>query len=227
MAGNQKKVSVQSRKKDVKKSRSKGFVIGVTIGGGIVLSLIVVLTMLWINNNKKETLPVFDHNPIVEIDIKDYGVITLELDGKQAPITVNNFIKLANEGFYDGLTFHRIINGFMMQGGDPQGTGMGGSDTEIKGEFISNGVNNTISHVRGTISMARSSGSKDSASSQFFIMHQNGTSLDGDYAAFGHVLSGMEIVDAICADSLQNVTDNNGTIPFASQPIINSIRIIE
>ncbi len=159
-----------------------------------------------------------------EIDIKDYGVITVELDGDTAPITVQNFMDLANSGFYDNLTFHRIISGFMIQGGDPNGNGTGGSDTNIKGEFSGNGVENDISHVRGVISMARSQ-ANDSASSQFFIMHQDGTYLDGQYAAFGHVTSGIEIVDQICANTA--VTDDNGTVEAANQPVINSIKIID
>ena len=159
-----------------------------------------------------------------EIDIKDYGVISVELDGDTAPITVQNFMDLANSGFYDNLTFHRIISGFMIQGGDPDGNGTGGSDKNIKGEFNSNGVENDISHVRGVISMARSM-DNDSASSQFFIMHQDGTYLDGQYAAFGHVTSGIEIVDQICADT--PVVDNNGTVEAANQPVINSVKIID
>ena len=117
----------------------------------------------------------------VEITIKDYGTISVELYREVAPITVDNFLKLAGDGFYDGLTFHRIINGFMMQGGDPEGTGFGGADETIKGEFQANGYENSLSHTRGAISMARSS-KYDSASSQFFIMHKDGTGLDGDYA---------------------------------------------
>ena len=150
--------------------------------------------------------------------------ITVQLDAKTAPITVANFVKLANEGFYDGLTFHRIFSGFMIQGGDPNGNGTGGSDETIKGEFSANGVKNNISHVRGVISMARSS-SYNSASSQFFIVHEDSTYLDGKYAAFGHVISGMEVVDAICEDA--EPTDGNGTIPAEKQPVITSIKIIE
>lgn len=159
-----------------------------------------------------------------EIDVKDYGVITLELDADVAPITVANFVKLAKEGFYDGLTFHRIISGFMIQGGDPLGNGTGGSEETIKGEFSSNGVENNISHVRGVISMARSA-DYDSASSQFFIVHEDSTFLDGQYAAFGKVTSGMEVVDAICNDV--TVEDDNGTVLAKNQPVINSITITE
>ena len=136
----------------------------------------------------------------VTIDVQDYGTITLELDADEAPISVTNVVNLAEEGFYDGLTFHRIISGFMIQGGDPKGNGTGGSDTTIKGEFSENGVENNISHVRGTISMARAN-DPDSASSQFFIVHEDSTFLDGQYAAFGHVTDGMDVVDAICENT--------------------------
>ncbi len=160
----------------------------------------------------------------VEIDIRDYGTVAVELDADSAPITVANFLKLSKGGFYDGLTFHRIINGFMMQGGDPEGTGMGGSDEKIKGEFTANGVQNRLSHTRGAISMARSN-AYDSASSQFFIVHQDSTFLDGQYACFGYVTSGMDIVDAICEGT--PVTDGNGTVKGGCQPVIETIRVID
>ncbi len=160
----------------------------------------------------------------VEIQVKDYGTIKVELDADTAPISVSNFINLAKDGFYDGLTFHRIISGFMIQGGDPSGNGTGGSDETIKGEFTANGVENGISHVRGVISMARSQ-DYDSASSQFFIMHEDAPSLDGQYAAFGKVTEGMEIVDKICEDT--PVTDNNGTVEAAKQPKIESVKVID
>ena len=159
-----------------------------------------------------------------EIVVKNYGTIVLELDADVAPITVENFANLVNEGFYNGLTFHRIISGFMIQGGDPLGNGTGGSSKTIKGEFASNGVKNSISHVRGTISMARSS-MPNSASSQFFIVHQDSTFLDGKYAAFGTVTSGMEVVDKICADTA--VEDDNGTVAKNNQPVIEKITIID
>ena len=159
-----------------------------------------------------------------DITVKDMGVISVELDGDTAPITVQNFMDLANEGFYDGLTFHRIIDGFMIQGGDPNHDGTGGSDKTIKGEFSANGFENKISHTRGTISMARSS-DMDSASSQFFIVQTDSTYLDGQYAGFGHVTSGMEIVDQICKDAV--VTDNNGSVDYENQPVIESIKIID
>ena len=159
-----------------------------------------------------------------KIKVKDYGTIEVELDGDTAPITVANFVKLVNEKFYDGLTFHRIMSGFMIQGGDPLGNGTGGSDETIKGEFSNNGVKNDISHVRGTISMARSS-APDSASSQFFIMHQDADYLDGQYAAFGKVTKGMSVVDKICEDVTP--TDGNGTVEKADQPVIESIRMVD
>lgn len=160
----------------------------------------------------------------VNINIKDKGTIKAELDADAAPITVTNFVKLVKEGFYDGLTFHRIIEGFMMQGGDPTGTGMGNAGQTITGEFAGNGVENPISHTRGTISMARS-GQPDSASCQFFIMHQDGTYLDGDYAAFGHVTEGMEIVDDICENTTGQ--DSNGMVPEENRPVIESIEYVE
>ena len=193
------------------------------------------------NENKTENTVVSEENTVseenkeedkvyskgkhhAEMVIKDYGTIALELDADVAPITVENFAQLVNEGFYNGLTFHRIISGFMIQGGDPQGTGMGGSDKEIKGEFAANGVKNNISHTRGVISMARAT-AYDSASSQFFIVHQDSKFLDGNYAGFGRVTSGIEIVDKICADT--KVEDNNGTVLKANQPIIEKITMID
>ena len=161
----------------------------------------------------------------VEITVKNYGIITLTLDETIAPITVQNFIKLANDGFYDGLTFHRIIDGFMIQGGDPNGDGTGGSPETIKGEFAANGVANSLPHVRGVISMARKSYPYDSASSQFFIMHKDSYNLNGQYAAFGWVTSGIEFVDEICEDTL--VLDNNGTVKKKNQPVILSVRVVE
>jgi peptidyl-prolyl cis-trans isomerase B (cyclophilin B) len=167
----------------------------------------------------------------IEIDVKDYGVIKVELNADEAPITVANFIDLAKKGFYDGLTFHRIIDGFMIQGGDPTGTGNGGSDKNIKGEFESNGVSNNIKHLRGVISMARAGSipdtdeTRNSASSQFFICQVDSPHLDGEYAAFGKVTEGMEIVDKIAKDAI--VEDNNGTVLPENQPVINSIKVID
>ncbi len=157
-----------------------------------------------------------------DITVEDHGTITVELDYEAAPITVENFVSLAEDGFYDGLTFHRIMEGFMMQGGDPKGNGTGGSEETIVGEFSDNGYDNDLSHTRGAISMARSS-AYDSASSQFFIVHEDSTFLDGQYAAFGYVAEGMDIVDTICTAA--EPTDNNGTIPIEAQPVITSIDI--
>ena len=159
-----------------------------------------------------------------EIDIADYGTVSVELDGDTAPVTVQNFMDLANSGFYDGLTFHRIIDGFMIQGGDPNGNGTGGSDETIVGEFAANGYENNIEHVKGVISMARAQ-DPDSASSQFFIMVADAPHLDGQYAAFGHVTSGQDIVDKIAADA--QPLDSNGTIAPEDQPVITAIRIID
>mgnify|MGYP000748055220 FL=1 len=158
------------------------------------------------------------------ITVKDYGDIKLVLDGDTAPITVKNFVELAKSGFYDGLTFHRIIKGFMIQGGDPKGNGTGGSDKTIRGEFSKNGVENNISHKRGVISMARLQ-DNNSASSQFFIMHEDGDYLDGSYAAFGHVTEGMDVVDKIAENT--PVTDSNGTVLKENQPIIEKIVITD
>ena len=159
-----------------------------------------------------------------EIAVKDYGTIKLELDEGTAPITVANFIKLAQSGFYDGLTFHRIIDGFMIQGGDPAGNGTGGSGEAIKGEFSQNGVENPISHQKGVISMARSN-DPDSASSQFFITVADASFLDGAYAAFGRVTEGMEIAEQIAADAVP--VDNNGSIPAEQQPVIERVVITD
>ncbi len=161
-----------------------------------------------------------------EIVIKDYGTIKLELDGDAAPISVQNFMNLAKSGFYDGKKFHRIMSDFMIQGGSSDGIGYEGSDTCIKGEFASNGVENSIKHERGTISMARAN-DYNSGSSQFFICHQTSPSvvnLDGDYAAFGHVTEGMEVVDKICDSVPQGY---NGAVEEKDMPIIEKITITD
>ena len=157
------------------------------------------------------------------IDVKDFGTIELELDADTAPITVTNFVNLAKDGFYDGLTFHRNIEGFMIQGGDPNGNGTGGSKHTIKGEFSENGVENNMKHERGVISMARSQ-NYDSASSQFFIMHAKASHLDGQYAAFGKVTNGLDVLDKL---EKVKAMDNNGSIEASQQPVINSIKIID
>ena len=156
------------------------------------------------------------------IEVENFGTIKVELNANNTPITVSNFAQLVNDKFYDGLTFHRIIAGFMIQGGDPLGTGAGGASRTIKGEFIENGVVNAIQHKRGVISMARSQ-DYDSASSQFFIMHEDASHLDGSYAAFGKVTEGMDVVDAIA--TTVPVQDSNGTVAPDDQPRITSIRM--
>lgn len=185
---------------------------------GIVLIPLLFLTGC---SSDEETLTGKHH---AEIIVQDYGTIKVELDADQAPITVQNFIDLANSGFYDGLTFHRIIEGFMIQGGDPNGDGTGGSGHTIRGEFTQNGVNNTLSHTRGAISMARSS-AMNSASSQFFIVHEDSTYLDGSYAVFGYVTEGMDVVDAIATSV--TAEDSNDTVAKENQPIIEKITIID
>lgn len=170
----------------------------------------------------QQPAPPAENSCTAVIEIEGYGTITLELDASAAPVTTENFVSLAREGFYDGLTFHRIIEGFMIQGGDPDGNGTGGSEQTIKGEFRENGVENSLSHTRGAISMARSN-DYDSASSQFFIVHEDSTFLDGSYAAFGYVKEGMEVVDAICADA--EPIDGDGFIAPENQPVIQSITI--
>ena len=157
----------------------------------------------------------------VTIEIKDYGTIELELYGNEAPITVENFVKLANSGFYEGLTFHRIISGFMIQGGGYDVSDNDMNAPSIKGEFKSNGIKNRIKHERGVISMARAE-DKDSASSEFFIMHEEAPHLDGEYAAFGRVTSGMEVVDKICAEVPQGY---NGAVSLFNRPVILSITV--
>lgn len=161
----------------------------------------------------------------VEMDIENYGKVVIELDGEAAPITVTNFVNLTKDGFYDGLTFHRIMEGFMIQGGDPTGTGSGGSGTTIKGEFRENGYDNPISHKTGVISMARNSYNLDSASSQFFICVADDEFLDGSYAAFGKVVEGMDVVMKIASDA--EPIDDNGTIPAKAQPKITYIKVID
>ncbi len=162
--------------------------------------------------------------PVVELSIKDYGIVTMELDPSAAPISVENFLKLVNEEFYNGLTFHRIIDGFMIQGGDPSGDGTGGSPDTIKGEFSENGVDNPLLHTVGAVSMARSL-DMDSASSQFFIVDTDAPSLDGKYACFGYVTQGMDIVHQICDDSV-GTAGSNGEMPTESQPVIEYIKVI-
>lgn len=216
----------------MEKSFKKNFL----IVGAIAVTLLLAVTLCSCggkksssNTNSKTSFSAdnFKQTDTVEIEVANYGKIKVGLDANAAPITVKNFKKLVENGFYNGLTFHRIISGFMMQGGDPKGDGTGGSDEKIKGEFSENGVNNTLAHTRGAISMARSQ-DNNSASSQFFIVHQtsdnNSKSLDGKYCCFGYVLEGMDVVDKIIADA--HPSDNNGTIPAAQQPKIVSIKLV-
>ncbi len=186
----------------------------------IVFLVIAILGIILTTKNNKY----LEGKHYINISVENYGDIEVELDADTAPITVTNFISLVNEGFYDGLTFHRVAEGFVIQGGHPNGDGTGGSNKTIKGEFELNGVENSISHVRGTISMARSS-DYNSASSQFFIVHEDATELDGMYAAFGHVIEGMDVVDAIVENT---ITEEDGeTVLSENQPIISKITIIE
>ena len=188
----------------------------------LLLLLFVSIFMTGCLGDEPENSSLLKGKHDVVITVKDYGVIELELDADVAPITVTNFIDLVKNKFYDGLTFHRIMDGFMIQGGDPEGNGTGGSKNTIKGEFSSNGVENNISHKRGVISMARSQ-DNNSASSQFFIVQEDSTFLDGQYAAFGKVTKGMDVVDKISKDA--EPIDNNGTIPKEKQPTIEKIRV--
>jgi len=177
------------------------------------------------NQTNNEQTELLSGKHIAKIQVKDMGTITVELDADTAPITVTNFVNLAESGFYDGITFHRIIKDFMMQGGDPLGNGTGGSEKTITGEFASNGVENPLSHTRGAISMARNNFDMNSASSQFFIVHQDSLFLDGEYAIFGYVTEGMDIVDAICEQTKGQ--DVNGVVPMENRPVIETIEIVK
>lgn len=223
------KLRAAKQKKEQKKNGKLPWIIG-----GIAALCVIAAVLAIVLLTGRETAPDVPETTAAaqeaelhhcEIEIKDYGTITLELNATAAPITVENFLKLANEGFYDGLTFHRIMEGFMMQGGDPNGNGTGGSGQTIKGEFSANGVENPLKHTRGAISMGRTSFDMDSASSQFFIVQQTSSHLDGQYACFGYVTDGMDVVDAICTDA--KPIDNNGTIPADEQPVIVTIRVID
>lgn len=214
MSKNAKKKKRSAPKKPEKRSHT-----GLILGIALALAAVTLAAVLLLRGRSgRSTL----HH--VELEVQNYGTITMELDASAAPKTVENFLKLAESGFYDGLTFHRIIDGFMIQGGDPRGDGTGGSDETVVGEFTENGVENPISHVRGTVSMARSS-DKNSASSQFFIVQTDSTYLDGQYAAFGHVTDGMDIVDAICKNT--RTTDRNGTVAPENQPVITAVRVLD
>ena len=195
-----------------------------------ILSLVLTLALLCsailtLSSCKKKDIT------YVEIQVVDYGNIICALDPNYAPITVENFLKLVDDGFYDGLTFHRMQVGFVLQGGCPNGNGTGNT-TPIKGEFEANGVKNDLAHVRGVLSMARRGDSYDSGSCQFFICHQDArSSLDGNYAAFGYVVEGMEVVDAIAAYVQENqyevMRDYMGSLYEQYQPVIKSIKRID
>jgi len=202
----------EKEKKELQKAKKKKTIMVVAI---LLVIAVIVLIAVFAGNKK---------DYCADITVESYGTITIELDRKSAPATVDNFVSLAKNGFYDGLTFHRIIEGFMIQGGDPEGNGTGGSGKNIVGEFSANGYNNRLKHKRGAVSMARSN-AYNSASSQFFIVQEESTHLDGQYAVFGYVTEGMEIVDAICEDA--QPIDTNGTIPAEQQPVITSITIRE
>ena len=176
------------------------------------------------NGEVKEDQNLLSGKHYVVIDVKNYGKIKLELDADEAPITVTNFINLVNDKFYDGLTFHRIIEGFMIQGGGYEIDGTRKNAKTIKGEFAQNNVKNSILHKRGVISMARAT-NMNSASSEFFIMHEDDDYLDGNYAAFGKVISGMEVVDKIATAA--RPIDKNGSISLNDRPVIKSIRVVE
>ncbi len=205
----------QSKEMKQKKQKQKKML----IAGAVITAacLVILLAVLGWKSIKESKTTYY-----ADIEIAGCGKITFVMDQKAAPVTVKNFVRLAESGFYDGLTFHRIKAGFMMQGGDPKGNGTGGSGKTIKGEFGDNGHQNDLSHTRGAVSMARAK-DYDSASSQFFIMHEDKPSLDGEYAVFGYVTEGMDVVDAVCEGA--KPTDNNGTIKPEEQPVITSIRI--
>ncbi len=168
----------------------------------------------------------------VEVCVKSFGKMVILLDRTTAPITVDNFVKLVNEGFYDGLTFHRIMEGFMIQGGCPKGDGTGDAGSTIKGEFLRNGHYNDIKHIKGVISMARGSYSYNSASCQFFICNDTSFnvtySLDSQYAAFGYVVEGLSVVDDITSGAIRYATGNSNSIPKKeNQPVIKYIKVLE
>lgn len=216
------------------KARKKNLIILITSIVVVALLIASLTTLIIVRNTADPKRPGLKRSGkayetvYVKMSVKDYGDIILKLDGKEAPKTVSNFVKLVDEGFYDGLTFHRVISNFMIQGGDPAANGSGGSNKKIKGEFEANGYHNCIAHERGVISMARGN-DYNSASSQFFICNASGDSvshLDGNYAAFGHVIAGMNVVDLITSKTAWKATDNNGSIKKADQAVISSVVVI-
>lgn len=208
--------TVLSKSARTQPSAKKSIIMKMT--SAILLVAVILGTVLMISSCQSKP-------DYVEIKVKDYGVITVRLDWDNAPKTCRNFVDLANDGFYDGLTFHRIIEDFMIQGGDPDADGTGGSEEKIFGEFAANGHNNTLSHVRGVISMARST-PYNSASSQFFICNADSTHLDGYYAAFGFVTNGMDVVDRVTEDFV-DYTIGGVIYNKANQPVIEYIRAVD
>lgn len=196
-----------------------------------ILSLILIFSLLFLascstTDNREEVdtkNTVMEGNPVVTITVKDFGDMVLELYPEHAPITVANFLELAESGFYEGLIFHRIYKGFMIQGGSSDGRGMAGSEKKIKGEFASNGVNNPIKHERGVISMARTN-IPDSASSQFFICDADSTFLDGNYAAFGKLVEGYDVLDAIASVDVTYGPSGEKSSPLVA-PVIEKITV--
>ncbi|MBR6772271.1 MAG: peptidylprolyl isomerase [Clostridia bacterium] len=190
----------------------------------LVLMLVLAVGVFGACGSEKEMLSGVWN---VEMEIEDYGTIRMELYADIAPITVTNFVELAESGFYDGLTIHRVYSGFVIQGGDPRGDGTGGSGKKIKGEFLANGVSNSLSHTRGAVSMARLGNDNNSATSQFFIVHDDAArdSLDGYYACFGYVTEGMDVVDAICRNT--PVLDRNGSVAPEFQPVIKYVKVLD
>jgi peptidyl-prolyl cis-trans isomerase B (cyclophilin B) len=186
----------------------------------IFLTLFITLSLVGCSKTENSTTEINVENlPIATIEVENFGTIEAELYPNIAPNTVKNFISLANSGFYDNLTFHRIIDGFMIQGGDPEGTGIGGPGYTIKGEFTNNGFENNLSHTTGVLSMARKSYPNDSAGSQFFIMTGDSPHLDGDYAAFGKVISGMDVVE-----NISKVNTDSSDAPI-EKVVIKSIKV--
>lgn len=203
---------------------NKELILGI-IGIVVVIAIFIASNVINDNKNKEKNKGLLYGIHYAEIKVKDYGSIVVELDADKAPITVTNFLSLADSKFYDGLTFHRIIDGFMIQGGGYDQNGNKKNADTIKGEFSTNGIKNDIKHERGVISMARVGGMNNSASSEFFIMHEDNSSLDGNYAAFGHVIEGMNVVDKIA--TTPKPTDDNGYIELEDRPVIESIRSLK
>jgi peptidyl-prolyl cis-trans isomerase B (cyclophilin B) len=198
----------------------------------IIMGIIFVIAIITISmnmENKTKAEPkvlLMSGKHQVAMTFKDYGTVTLELDGDEAPTTVSHFIDLVKSGFYDGLTIHRVHKDFVIQGGDPEGNGTGGAERNVVGEFTANNYNNSISHTRGTISMARNSSDMNSASSQFFIVLKDATYLDGQYAGFGHVIDGMDIIDKINKDKAKYAINEMGLLSKVDQVTIEKVKVL-